>query len=109
MRCEPQTLEEAGEAAGEVLSEIGDALDGLAVPSEESLEGGGVEGATTAAVPAETAEKKAAVGVSSLEMAKDLVVDNKEVLRTSAQSTTTCLVLLFLFDDQRFAIEGWLR
>lgn len=67
----------------------------MAVPSEESLEGGGVEGATTAAVPAETAEKKAAVGVSSLEMAKDLVVDNKEVCTNEHQRSRSQHVLFF--------------
>lgn len=87
MRCDVvQTLEDAGEAAGEALSEIGGALDGLETASEESL-GGGVEGAKMAAVPAETAERKAAVGPSTLEMAKDLVVDNKEVVLVGGRQT----------------------
>ena len=86
-----QTLEEAGEAAGEVLSEIGDALEGLESPSEESLEGG-VEGVTAPAVPAESPEKKAVVGASSLELAKDLVLDNKEVRECRPNRSGQCFV-----------------
>eukprot|EP00903_Cladosiphon_okamuranus_P022891 g21083.t1 len=73
-------LEDAGEAVGEALSEVGDALDGLETekPSEASLEGG-VEGVATVAVPAKSVEKKPVAGVSTMELAKDLVVENKEV------------------------------
>ncbi len=77
-------MEEAGEVAGEVLTDIGEALDGLQAPSKaaESSEGeDGGEGVGTTMATAAAPKTAPVKSVSTLDLAKDLVVENKEVGR----------------------------
>ncbi|CAM9812972.1 unnamed protein product, partial [Ectocarpus fasciculatus] len=75
-----QAIDKAGEAAGEVLSEIGEALEGLETPAAGSEGGEAVGGLVTTTAAAEEEQGKAAGGVSTVAGVKDLVVDNKEVV-----------------------------
>ncbi|CAM9706362.1 unnamed protein product [Pylaiella littoralis] len=81
-------FEEAGEVAGEALSEMSEAADALETPTEAEWEGEGEgEGTSMAsAVDAATGADKAAVAakaegraVSTIDMAKDMILENKEV------------------------------
>lgn len=114
VRYDLQTLEDAGEAAeeaaGEVLPDVGDAFDGLETENrlEESLEGG-VEGVAAEAVPAKSPEKKAVAGVSTLELAKDLVVENKEVSRRPRLLVVLSFSLCLTTKASRVRFEVLLR
>jgi len=98
--CSPchdvKAVEEAGEVAGEVLTEIGEALDGLQAPStaaessEGGDEGGGLGTPVTTAAATKTVPLKS---VSNLDLAKDLVVENKEVGRNAAAALESLAVV----------------
>ncbi|CAN0312990.1 unnamed protein product [Ectocarpus sp. 12 AP-2014] len=72
--------DKAGEAAGEVLSEIGQALEGLETPEAGSEGGDAVGGLVTTTAATEEDQGRAAGGVSTVGSVKDLVVENKEVV-----------------------------
>ncbi|CBN76079.1 conserved unknown protein [Ectocarpus siliculosus] len=75
-----QAIDKAGEAAGEVLSEIGEALEGLETPAAVSEGGDAVGGLVTTTTASEEDQGRAAGGLSTVGSVKDLVVENKEVV-----------------------------
>ncbi|CAN0039214.1 unnamed protein product [Ectocarpus sp. 8 AP-2014] len=73
-------IDKAGEAAGEVLSEIGEALEGLETPAAGSEGGNAVGGLVTTTTASEEDQGRAAGGVPTVGSVKNLVVENKEVV-----------------------------